>query len=81
MLIYIATEIQMYAVTKGRDLQMAIIIYHGSEKILEKPICGKGASTNDYRRGFYCTQELELAKEWALDILWAKQGANLPKKY
>jgi hypothetical protein len=44
---------------------VAIIIYHGSENILEKPIWGKGALTNDYGKGFYCTQELELAKEWA----------------
>jgi hypothetical protein len=50
---------------KGRDSQVAIIIYHGSENILEKPIWGKGALTNDYGRGFYCTQELELAMEWA----------------
>ena len=41
------------------------ILYHGSEVIVEKPEYGKGARTNDYGRGFYCTEELELAKEWA----------------
>lgn len=42
-----------------------MILYHGSEKIIEKPIWGKGNLRNDYGRGFYCTQEEELAKEWA----------------
>lgn len=42
-----------------------IRIYHGSEYVIEEPIYGKGTSRNDYGRGFYCTQELELAKEWA----------------
>ena len=40
-------------------------IYHGSTVIIQKPIFGKGAFTNDYGRGFYCTENLELAKEWA----------------
>lgn len=44
---------------------MKKILYHGSEVIVEKPEYGKGARTNDYGRGFYCTEELELAKEWA----------------
>jgi hypothetical protein len=44
---------------------MKKILYHGSENIIEKPVFGKGALTNDYGRGFYCTEEVELAKEWA----------------
>ena len=40
-------------------------LYHGSQIILEKPEYGKGARNNDYGRGFYCTEEIELAKEWA----------------
>lgn len=40
-------------------------LYHGSEQIIEKPQFGKGARTNDYGRGFYCTENIELAKEWA----------------
>ena len=40
-------------------------IYHGSTNIVRVPIYGKGALTNDYGRGFYCTENLELAKEWA----------------
>lgn len=42
-----------------------MILYHGSEKIIEQPIWGKGNLRNDYGRGFYCTEEEELAKEWA----------------
>lgn len=42
-----------------------MILYHGSEKIIEKPIYGKGNLRNDYGRGFYCTESEELAKEWA----------------
>lgn len=44
---------------------MKEIIYHGSEKIIEMPEYGKGALNNDYGRGFYCTRNMELAKEWA----------------
>ena len=42
-----------------------MIIYHGSKDILEKPELGKGNKKNDYGLGFYCTENVELAKEWA----------------
>ena len=42
-----------------------ITLYHGSPDIIEKPEYGKGKSYNDYGLGFYCTEHLELAKEWA----------------
>ena len=42
-----------------------MILYHGSEKIIEQPTYGKGNIRNDYGRGFYCTESEELAKEWA----------------
>ena len=44
------------------------IIYHGSKDIIEKPKFGKGKPYNDYGLGFYCTENLTLAKEWAVDI-------------
>ena len=44
-----------------------IVIYHGSEHIIEKPEFGKGKPYNDYGRGFYCTEYIDLAKEWACD--------------
>jgi hypothetical protein len=42
-----------------------MILYHGSDRIIEKPVFGEGKSYNDYGRGFYCTEHVELAKEWA----------------
>ena len=42
-----------------------MILYHGSEKIIENPTYGKGNIRNDYGRGFYCTENEDLAKEWA----------------
>lgn len=42
-----------------------MILYHGSPEIVEVPTYGKGSETNDYGRGFYCTESPELAKEWA----------------
>ena len=42
-----------------------IDIYHGSDHILQKPVFGEGKPYNDYGRGFYCTEHVELAKEWA----------------
>lgn len=42
-----------------------IILYHGSPEIVERPEYGKGKPYNDYGKGFYCTEHLELAKEWA----------------
>ena len=43
-----------------------IIIYHGSEKIVEHPTFGEGKKNNDFGLGFYCTASEELAKEWAV---------------
>ena len=40
-------------------------LYHGSVSIIEKPEYGQGNPRNDYGLGFYCTENTELAKEWA----------------
>jgi len=40
-------------------------IYHGSVNKIEQPVFGEGKTYNDYGRGFYCTEHVELAKEWA----------------
>lgn len=29
-------------------------IYHGSEYVIDNPVFGKGKTTNDYGKGFYC---------------------------
>lgn len=42
-----------------------LILYHGSSVIVEHPAFGKGKAYNDYGMGFYCTEHIELAKEWA----------------
>lgn len=42
-----------------------IQIFHGSSKIIENPQFGAGKNHNDYGLGFYCTENLEMAKEWA----------------
>lgn len=42
-----------------------MIIYHGSNEPRPNPIYGFGKTKNDYGRGFYCTENIELAKEWA----------------
>lgn len=40
-------------------------LYHGSTRIIERPVLGLGNPKNDYGLGFYCTENIELAKEWA----------------
>ena len=40
-------------------------LFHGSTLIVETPEFGKGNPMNDYGLGFYCTENIELAKEWA----------------
>ncbi|MCQ2085609.1 MAG: DUF3990 domain-containing protein [archaeon] len=42
-----------------------LTLYHGSINEIKKPIHGFGTSSNDYGRGFYCTESEEMAKEWA----------------
>ena len=54
-----------------------MIIYHGSKDIIKAPEFGKGKPYNDYGRGFYCTEYLDLAKEWACD----DQGGGFANKY
>lgn len=49
----------------GKTKMSKLILYHGSPEIIQTPVFGKGKSYNDYGRGFYCTEHLELAKEWA----------------
>lgn len=40
-------------------------LYHGSDHIVSKPFYGGGGVHNDYGQGFYCTEHLELAREWS----------------
>ena len=43
----------------------SITLYHGSENVIQKPLFHAGNPKNDYGYGFYCTESIELAKEWA----------------
>lgn len=43
-----------------------LTIYHGSIEIIENPKYGFGNFRNDYGLGFYCTEDINLAKEWAV---------------
>ena len=49
-------------------MKQDLIIYHGSQQIVEVPKFGIGKTYNDYGRGFYCTEDKELAKEWACPV-------------
>ena len=40
-------------------------IYHGSNKIIDKPLYRGSSSTNDYGPAFYVTEDLYQAKIWA----------------
>lgn len=47
---------------------MVMNLYHGSENIIEKPTYGYGKSYNDYGLGFYCTDSIDMAKEWGVSF-------------
>ncbi len=42
-----------------------LLLYHGSTEIIKKPFLAGGKTDNDYGQGFYCTQDKNLAGEWA----------------
>lgn len=43
-----------------------IILYHGTSDKVVRPVFGGGNDKHDYGRGFYLTENIELAKEWAV---------------
>lgn len=43
-----------------------MILYHGSPNEIVKPQFGLGDEKHDYGKGFYLTESIELAKEWAV---------------
>ncbi len=45
---------------------MTKALYHGSSHIIRQPQFGYGKVYNDYGLGFYCTDSLEMAKEWGV---------------
>ena len=49
-------------------MKQDLILYHGSQRIVETPRFALGKINNDYGQGFYCTENNELAKEWACQV-------------
>lgn len=43
-----------------------IILYHGSPDKIVSPALGLGEDKHDYGKGFYLTENKELAREWAV---------------
>lgn len=43
-----------------------IVLFHGSPDKFIVPTYGKGEEKHDYGRGFYLTESIDLAKEWAV---------------
>lgn len=54
-----------------------IVLYHGSESIIEKPEFNKGNKNADYGNAFYCTDDINAALEWASK----KTGNGFVNKY
>lgn len=46
-----------------------LTLYHGSKNIIERPMFGVGKKNNDFGLAFYCTESIEMAKEWAVSSL------------
>jgi len=42
-----------------------MLVYHGSDHVIAQPIFNGSKRANDYGYGFYTTENIELAKEWA----------------
>ena len=43
-----------------------LYLYHGTSDKVVTPFFGGGDDKHDYGRGFYLTENLDLAKEWAV---------------
>lgn len=41
-----------------------MIVYHGSEKIIQTPVYKGSRNGTDFGSGFYCTENLQMAKSW-----------------
>ncbi|MBO5566007.1 MAG: DUF3990 domain-containing protein [Succinivibrio sp.] len=42
-----------------------MLVYHGSDHVIEQPVFNGSKRSNDYGYGFYTTENINLAKEWA----------------
>lgn len=44
---------------------MNLIVYHGSDNIIDNPEHNGGRNFSDFGLGFYITTNIEMAKGWA----------------
>lgn len=51
-----------------------IVLYHGTQNKIVTPVFGGGNDKHDYGRGFYLTEVLNLAKEWAVCVPNSENG-------
>ena len=51
-----------------------IVLYHGAQNKIVTPVFGGGNDKHDYGRGFYLTEVLNLAKEWAVCVPNSENG-------
>ena len=51
-----------------------IILYHGTQNKIVTPVFGGVNDKHDYGRGFYLTEVLNLAKEWAVCVPNSENG-------
>lgn len=56
---------------------MPIVLFHGSNHIVEQPDPHKSKNNTDYGKGFYTTTNFERAEEWAL----MKEGDSIVNQY
>lgn len=43
-----------------------LVLFHGTSDETVQPVFGRGKNKHDYGKGFYLTEDIELAKEWAV---------------
>ncbi len=51
-----------------------ITLYHGSQNIVETPLYGAWNRHNDYGQGFYCTEDMDSARERAVQERKGRDG-------
>lgn len=51
-----------------------ITLFHGSPNLVVNPTFGLGHDRHDYGRGFYLTENKDLAKEWAVSRPYEEKG-------
>lgn len=47
--------------------------------LIKEPIYGYGKTYNDYGQGFYCTENIDMAKEWAVSLENEQRQKNINK--